>query len=54
MRNKLIAVQKSLCMIETRGSNTLLMADSLRLLEQCIQECGQEKQPEQAPKSVED
>lgn len=39
MKNKLITVQKALCMIEVKGSNTLLMADSLRLLEQCIQEC---------------
>ena len=46
MKNKLIMAQRALCMIETKGSNTLLMADSLRLLEQCIQECDSETKNE--------
>lgn len=56
MKNKLITVQRALCMIETKGSNTLLMADSLRLLEQCIQECDFEpkNESEKTTESVED
>ena len=46
MKNKLITAQRALCMIETKGSNTLLMADSLRLLEQCIQDCDSETKNE--------
>ena len=49
MKKKLITVQKILCMIETKGTNTCLMADSLRLLEQCISEC-EEPRPEEESK----
>lgn len=56
MKDKLIKVQQALCMIEVKGTNTLIMADSLRLLEQCIQELAKEelaKESEKATESVE-
>lgn len=34
-------VKNTLAVIETKGNNTLIMADCLRYLEQCIQECDQ-------------
>ena len=42
MRNKLINLQKNLCLIETKGRNTIIMAECLTFLEQCIQECREE------------
>lgn len=53
MKKKLITVQKILCMIETKGTNTCLMADSLRLLEQCISECEDPKPEDESEKATE-
>lgn len=39
MKEKFIAIAKVLSMIETKGEHTLIMADCLRFIEQCIQEC---------------
>lgn len=39
MRDKLVQLQSTLSLIETKGENTLIMADCLRFLNQCIAEC---------------
>lgn len=45
MKNKLTGLYNTMALIETKGNSTLLMADCLKFLNQCIQECEQE-QPE--------
>lgn len=39
-------LKNTLSIIETKGNNTLIMADCLKFLEQCIREC---EQPEPLP-----
>ncbi len=43
MKNKLISLHNTLSTIETKGASTLVMADCLRFLEQCINECPEEE-----------
>lgn len=38
MNEKLKALYSTLCLISTKGNDTLLMADCLKHLHQCIQE----------------
>lgn len=45
MKNKLINLHNALSTIETKGNNTLTMADCLRFLEQCINECPEPAEP---------
>lgn len=42
-------LRNTLSIIETKGNNTLVMADCLKFLEQCINEC-KENETEQQPK----
>ena len=49
MQNKLKNLHQTLCLVETKGNSTVIMADCLRFLEQCIQECPVEP-PEDAKK----
>lgn len=39
MKEKFIAIHNVLSMIETKGEHTLMMADCLRYIRQCIEEC---------------
>ena len=39
MKEKLIQLQSILGLIETKGESTLIMADCLKFLRDCIQEC---------------
>ena len=48
MKDKLIQLHNTMCMIETKGENTILMADCLKFLVQCINECEQPEEPETA------
>lgn len=41
MKKKLMNLRNTLNLVETKGNNTLIMADCLRFLEQCIAECEQ-------------
>lgn len=43
MKDKLIQLRNTMAMIETRGESTMIMADCLKFLEQCIRECEQDK-----------
>lgn len=43
MQNKLKNLHQTLCLIETKGNSTIIMADCLKFLNQCIQECEQEQ-----------
>lgn len=36
-------LRNTLSMIETKGNNTLVMADCLKFLELCINECDKDK-----------
>lgn len=38
MKEKLINLHNALILIETKGENTIIMADCLKLLRQCILE----------------
>lgn len=42
MKEKLTQLYNTLCLIETKGNNTLIMADCLKFLEQCINECNED------------
>ena len=39
MKEKFIAIYNILSMIETKGEYTMMMADCLRFIAQCAQEC---------------
>lgn len=41
MKEKLSQLYNTLALIETKGDGTLLMADCLKFLGQCINECEQ-------------
>lgn len=43
MKQKFISIYNVLHMIETKGEQTKMMADCLRFIEQCIQECEQQE-----------
>ena len=43
MKNKFITIHNVLSMIETKGNQTLMMADCLRFVDQCIQECEEQE-----------
>ena len=43
MKEKFIAISNVLSMIETKGEHTLIMADCLRFINQCIQECEEQE-----------
>ena len=43
MKKKLTNLYNTMNLIETKGNSTLLMADCLKFLNQCIQECEQEQ-----------
>ena len=43
MKNKFMAIYNVLSMIETKGEQTLMMADCLRFTEQCIKECEEQE-----------
>ena len=43
MKEKFIAIAQVLSMIETKGEHTMLMADCLRFINQCVQECEAEE-----------
>ena len=47
MKEKFMAIYRVLSMIETKGEHTLVMADCLRFIEQCIQECQEKETLEQ-------
>lgn len=48
MKEKLLQLYNTLGLIETKGNNTLIMADCLKFLEQCINECNENEDVEQA------
>ena len=39
MKAKLTNLHNAMYQIETKGNNTLIMADCIKYLEQCIREC---------------
>ena len=39
--NKLKTLHNTLCLVETKGNNTVIMGDCLRFLSECIQEIEQ-------------
>lgn len=41
MGNKLKALYKTLCEIETKGENSIIMADCLRFTKECIKEADE-------------
>lgn len=43
MSNKLKSLYNTLCQIETKGENTLIMGDCLKFIHQCIQECEEQE-----------
>ena len=43
MGEKLKSLYNTMCQIETKGNNTLIMSDCLKYLHQCIQECEEEE-----------
>ena len=43
MKEKFIVISNVLSMIETKGEHTLIMADCLRFINQCIQECEEQE-----------
>ena len=43
MKNKFMVIHNILSMIETKGEQTLIMADCLRFVEQCIKECEEQE-----------
>lgn len=43
MKEKFIAISNVLSMIETKGEYTIMMADCLRFINQCIQECEEQE-----------
>ena len=43
MKEKFMTIYSVLSMMETKGGQTLLMADCLRFIEQCIKECEEQE-----------
>ena len=43
MKNKLIQLRNTMGMIETKGESTMIMAECLRFLNECIKECDEVK-----------
>ena len=43
MKDKLIQLRNTLSMVETRGESTMIMADCVRFLNECIKECDEVK-----------
>lgn len=43
MKRKFAAIHSVLSMIETKGEQTKMMADCLRFVEQCINECEEQE-----------
>lgn len=43
MKERFIAIYNVLTRIETKGEDTLMMADCLRFIEQCIKECEEQE-----------
>lgn len=44
MKTKLVQLYNSLGLIDTKGQNTLIMADCMRFLESLIKECEPKEQ----------
>jgi hypothetical protein len=45
MKEKLTQLYNTLCLVETKGNSTLIMADCIKFVEHCINEC---EEPETA------
>ncbi len=43
MKDKFITIHNALSMIETKGEHTKIMADVLRFIEKCVEECDNEE-----------
>lgn len=54
MKEKFIAISNVLSMIETKGEQTIMMADCLKFIAQCIRECEEIEQAEMAKQDKED
>lgn len=46
MKEKLSQLYNTLALIETKGTGTLLMADCLKFLGECINECNDSEEKE--------
>ena len=51
MKNKLIQLKNTLGLVETKGESTLIMADCIKFIDQCVMEC-EESLPDKKPKDV--
>lgn len=49
MKTKLVQLYNSLGLVETKGQNTLIMADCMRFLDTLIKECSEPNEQSTTP-----
>lgn len=53
MKAKLVSLRNTLSLIETKGQNTIIMAECLKFVDQMVAECCESNVPSENNESVE-